>query len=126
MTHKDWNSINYISVCIVSLLSFIGAILNTKRHCNTNKEKCNSYKKTKLFFVVVSHIVFDAVSVGSISLIVYLGLVGYGLNEFLSVAIAGFLAKEGNTAIYQFKLLVADKFNSSALMEELKKEKEAK
>ncbi len=126
MPHKDWNHIDHISVLIVALLSFIGAILNTKRHCKTNKDKCNSYKKTKLFFVVASHIIFDAVSVGAISLIVYLGLVGYGLNEFLSVAIAGFLAKEGNTAIYQFKLLVADKFNSSALMEELKKEKEAK
>ena len=126
MTNKDWNNINHISVYIVAILSFIGAILNTKRYCKTNKDKCNSYKKIKLFFVVTSHIIFDAISVGAISLIVYIGLVGYGLNEFLSVAIAGFLAKEGNTAIYQFKLLIADKFNSSALMEELKKEKEIK
>ena len=123
MPNKDWNNINHISVYIVSLLSFIGAVLNTKRHCNTNKDKCNSYKKIKLFFVVTSHIIFDAISVGAISLIVYIGLVGYGFNEFLSVAIAGFLAKEGNTAIYQFKLFLADKFNSSALMEELKKER---
>ena len=126
MVSKDWNHINYISVGIVALLAFLGAILNTKRYCKTNKEKCDNYKKTKLFFTVVSHVVFDALSVGTISLIVYIGLVGYGLNEFLSVAIAGFLAKEGNTAIYQFKLFLADKFNSTALMEEIKKERDVK
>ncbi len=124
MPNKDWNHINYISVYIIAILSFIGAVLNTKRYCNTNKDKCNSYKKIKLFFVVASHIIFDAISVGAISLIAYIGLVGYGLNEFLAVAIAGFLAKEGNTAIYQFKLFLADKLNSQALRDELEKEEE--
>ena len=126
MPHKDWNSINYFSVMLVAVLSFIGAVFNTKRYCVINKDKCEKHSKKKLFFVVVSHIIFDAISVGSISLIVYIGLVGYGLNELLSVAIAGFLAKEGNVALYQFKIFVADKFGSDELLNELKKEKEAK
>lgn len=124
--NKDWNSINYISVIIVSLLSVLGGILNTKKHCVINDEKCKSYGFLKLSVVVISHIIFDAISIGSISLIVYLGLVGYGINDLLSVAIAGFLASEGNKAIYQFKLVLAEKLNSQALMEELKKDKEHK
>ncbi len=126
MPHKDWNSINYFSVILVTVLSFIGAVFNTKRYCVINKEKCEKHSKKKLFFVVVSHIIFDAISVGSISLIVYIGLVGYGLNELLAVAISGFLAKEGNVALYQFKIFVADKFGSDELLNELKKEKGAK
>ena len=126
MINKDWHSINYFSVILVTVLSFIGAGFNTKRYCVINKDKCGKHSKKKLFFVIVSHIVFDAISVGSISLIVYIGLVGYGLNELLSVAIAGFLAKEGNVALYQFKIFVADKFGSDELLNELKKEKEAK
>ena len=123
--HKDWNHLDHFSVLIIVILSFLGAMFNTKRFCKTNT-KCKEYKKTKLFLTALSHIVFDFVSIGTISLIVYIGLVGYGFNELLSVAIAGFLAKEGNTALYQIKLVIADKLGSSALIDELKKEKEVK
>jgi len=126
MPHKDWGNVNHISVIIVSFLSFLGAVFNVKRYCLINKEKCDKYSKSRLIFLIISHIVFDAVSVGTISLIVYIGMVGYGFNEFLSVAVAGFLGAEGNSAIYQFKLLVAEKLGANTLLQELQKEKEAK
>ena len=124
--HKDWNDVNYFSVFIIITLSFLGAMFNTKRYCKINKDKCKEYKKTKLFLTTLGHLIFDFISIGTISLIVYIGLVGYGFNELLAVAIAGFLAKEGNVALYQFKIFVADKFGSDELLNELKKEKEAK
>ena len=123
--HKDWNHLDHFSVLIIIILSFLGAMFNTKRFCKTNA-KCKEYKKRKVFLIALGHILFDFISIGTISLIVYVGLVGYGLNELLAVAIAGFLAKEGNTALYQIKLVIADKLGSSALMEELKEEKESK
>jgi len=123
--HKDWNHLNHFSVLVIIVLSFLGAMFNTKRFCKTN-DKCKEYKKIKVFLTTLGHILFDFISIGTISLIVYIGLVGYGLDELLSVAIAGFLAKEGNTALYQIKLVIADKLGSSALMDELKEEKEGK
>ncbi len=126
MINKDWSNINYFSVILVAVLSFIGAAFNTKRYCVINKDKCGKHSKKKLFFVVISHIVFDAISVGSISLIVYIGMIGYGFNELISVAVAGFLGAEGNSAIYQFKIFIADKLGSDELLNELKKTKEKK
>lgn len=124
--YKDWNNVNYISVIIITIVSFFGAIFNTKRYCKINRDKCDEIKKIKKYYLISSHIVFDFISIGIISLIVYIGLIGYGVNELLSVAIASFLAKEGNIALYQFKIFLADKLGSDALIEELKKEKENK
>jgi len=126
MPHKNWNDLNTISVFIVSFLSFLGSVFNVKRYCAINREKCKKQTKKRLFITIVSHVVFDAISVGTISLIVYVGMIGYGFNDLLSVAVAGFLGAEGNTAIYQIKLVIAEKIGANALMEELKKEKEIK
>ena len=126
MPHKDLHDLNYLSVTFITILSFLGAILNTKRKLKVNKEKFENYDKLKLLTFIISNVLFDALSVGSISIITYIGLIGYGMNEYIAVAIAGFLAKEGTTAIYQLKLVVAEKLHSEALMEELKQEKENK
>ena len=126
MINKSWNSINHLSVAIVIFLAFLGAFLNSKRYCAVNSDKHKQYSKTKRILRILSQILFDAISVGTISLIVYIGLIGYGVNEFLAVSIAGFLAKEGNSAIYHFKLFVAEKLGANSLVEELQKEKEMK
>ena len=126
MPHKDLHDLNYLSVTFITILSFLGAILNTKRKLKINKEKFKNYDKLKLLTFIISNVLFDALSVGSISIITYIGLIGYGMNEYIAVAIAGFLAKEGTTAIYQLKLVIAEKLHSEALMEELKQEKENK
>ena len=126
MPHKDLHNLNYLSVTFITILSFLGAILNTKRKLKINKEKFKNYDKLKLLTFIISNVLFDALSVGSISIITYIGLIGYGMNEYIAVAIAGFLAKEGTTAIYQLKLVIAEKLHSEALMEELKQEKENK
>ena len=124
MPHKNLNDLNFISIAFISFLSFLGSVLNTRRKYKINSEKYKKYSKTKLFFFFVSNIIFDALSVGSISIVVYIGLIGYGFNEYVSVAISGFLASEGSAAIYQLKLVIAEKIHSDALLEELKKEKE--
>ena len=124
MINKDWSDINYISVFIISILAFLGAILDTQRYCKTNVDICNKNTKAKKIIKVILHILFDFISIGAISLVVYVGMIGYGINELLSVAIAGFLATEGNKALYQFKLLIADKLNSQELKDALKKERD--
>ena len=124
MINKDWNDINYLSVFIISILAFLGAVLDTKRYCKTHTNICEESTKTQNFIKIILHILFDFVSIGAISLVVYIGMIGYGINELLSVAIAGFLATEGNKALYELKLLIADKLNSQALKDELKKQKD--
>ena len=123
MINKDWNDVNYISVFIISILAFLGAALDTKRYCKTHTNICEESTKIQNFIKLTLHILFDFISIGAISLIVYIGMIGYGINELLSVAVAGFLATEGNKALYELKLLIADKLNSQALKDELEKEK---
>lgn len=121
--HRNWGNLNHFSVFVIVVLSFIGAMFNTKRYCKTNPD-IHKKTKAKTLMIIIGHLLFDFVSIGSISLIVYLGLIGYGINDLLAVAISGFLAKEGNTALYQLKIVIADKIGSEALMHELKKDKE--
>lgn len=124
MINKNWNDINYLSISVIALLAFVGSILHTRKYCRLNKEKCDNYSMLSKTFHVTFHILLDSITVGALSTIVYIGLIGYGFNELLSVAIAGFLATEGNNAIYEAKLIVADKLNSQLLKEHLKEEKE--
>ena len=126
MINKNWNDINYLSVIVIVILSFLGAVFNTKRYCKINKDKCEKYSNVERVTNVLEHIIFDFTSISAIALIVYIGMIGYGFNELLSVAVAGFLAKEGNIALYQLKLIIADKLNSQSLKEELEREKENK
>ena len=126
MINKNWNDVNYISVFIISILAFLGAALDTKRYCKTYPNICEKNTKTQKVIEIIIHTLFDFISISAISLIVYIGMIGYGFNELLSVAVAGFLATEGNKALYQLKLLVADRLNSQALKEELEQEKEGK
>ena len=126
MINKNWNDVNYISVFIISLLAFLGSMLSIKRYCKTNTEVCEKKSSLPKIIKVTLHILFDFISISAISLIVYIGMIGYGFNELLSVAVAGFLATEGNKALYELKLLIADKLNSQALKDELEQEKDIK
>ena len=124
MINKNWNDVNYISVIFIIVLSIIGSISNVKKFCRTNKDKCGEYSKAAKIWNITLHLLIDSIMIGSLSVIVYLGLIGYGFNELFSVAVSGFLAKEGNTALYEIKLVIADKLNSESLKEKLKKEEE--
>jgi len=114
MPHKDWNHLNLISLVIVTFFGFWGGFLNFLRRTKTHPE-FNWKQKIFHFFV-------DAVSVSSITIIAYLGLVGYGLNELLSVAISGFIGHQGTRAIYVMEIFLAEKFGGDETVNVIKEE----
>jgi len=114
MPHKNWNDLNTISLFIVTFFGFWGGFLNYLRRTKTHPEFT---WKQKAF-----HLVVDAVSVSSITVIVYLGLIGYGLNELLSVAISGFIGHQGTRAIYVMEIFLAEKFGGDETVNVIKEE----
>ena len=118
MPHKDWNNINILSLIIVTFFGAWGGFLNYLRRTKTHPEYT---WKQKLF-----HFTIDTVSVGSISVITYLGLIGYGVNELLSVAISGIIGHQGTRAIYIMEIFLAEKFGGSETVQVIKEEHQTK
>jgi len=112
MPHKNLNDLNVISLIVVIFFGFWGGFLNYLRRTKTHP---NYTWKQKTF-----HFMVDAVSVSSITVIVYLGLIGYGLNELLSVAISGFIGHQGTRAIYVMEIFLAEKFGGDETVNVIK------
>jgi len=115
MSYKSFNDIPLITQIIVFFTGLWGAILNFIKREELHKDM-PAYKKIEFFLI-------DLISSGGIATITFLGCVGYGLNELIAVAISGMMAHQGTRAMYIFELVLAEKLNSKALKEELKKRK---
>ena len=90
MPHSSFNDMNVGASIIALIFGIWGAILNfTKR----NIRGVSFVKKLSLFFIDM------LINVG-ITILIYIGLIGYGFNDLLSVSIAGFLGHQGNGANY--------------------------
>ncbi|MDQ7043995.1 MAG: hypothetical protein Q9M34_10770, partial [Sulfurimonas sp.] len=72
-------------------------------------------KKTAIFFMDMT------VNVG-ITMLVYVGCVGYGFNDLMSVAIAGFMGHQGTRSIYIVELIIIEKLGAKSTFENIKKE----
>ena len=101
-----------------SLIAFIagiwGAILSFARRDN----KTHSFCKKCLFFF------FDMIVNTGLTMLIYIGCIGYGFNDLMSVAIAGFLGHQGTRSLYLMELIIAEKLGAKATFEEIKKERE--
>ncbi len=115
MPHKNLNDLNFLALIIVSLFGLIGGILNYIRRLKTHPEYTTT-KKIVMFFV-------DAFTVSSLTLIVFIGLQGYGLNELMSVAIAGFIGHQGTRAIYLLEIIALEKLGSKEALNIVKEER---
>jgi len=112
MPHKNLNDLNVISLLLVIFFGVWGGFLNYLRRTQTHP---NYTWGQKIF-----HFFVDAVSVSSITVIVYLGLVGYGINDLISVAISGFIGHQGTRAIYTMEIFLAEKFGGSETVNAIK------
>ena len=114
MPHRNLNDLNLLSLIIVSFFGFWGGFLNYIRRTKTHPEFTIKQK--------VFHFIVDAISVSSFTLITYLGLAGYGFNDLLSVAIAGFVGHQGTRAIYLAEIFLAEKFGGQETIQAIKEE----
>ena len=65
-----------------------------------------------------------AVNMG-ITMLVYIGAIGYGFNELLAVALAGFLGHQGTRSFYLLELIIAEKLGAKKTFDEIKGDKDA-
>ena len=114
MTDKNLNDLNILSLIVVSFFGLLGGFLNYLRRLKTHPEF--KTKQKILYFIV------DAISTSSFSVITYLGLVGYGINDVFAVAVAGFIGHQGTRAIYLLEIFVAEKFAGEETINAIKEE----
>ena len=112
MINKDWDNLNNLSLILVGFFGFWGGFLNYLRR---SKAYPNISFKQRCFNFIV-----DAVSTSSFSIITYLGLIGYGVNDLFAVAVAGFIGHQGTRAIYVMEIFLAEKFGGSETIQAIK------
>jgi len=114
MPHNSFQDMDLTASTIAFIAGIWGAVLNfikrdTTRHSVVRK--------------ILTFIMDMLINVG-ITMLIYIGCVGYGFNELLSVAVAGFLGHQGTRSFYIMELIIAEKVGAKSTFEEIKKSKE--
>ena len=113
---SSFNDLNTTSTLIAFTAGAWGAMLNFLKR---DTKKISIVKKISFFMMDMF------VSMG-FTLLAYLGLVGYGLNDLTAVAMSGFIGHLGTRSTYLVELMIAEKLGAKATFEEIKRFNEAK
>ena len=111
MVNKNLTDVNIAALLIVVLFGLWGGFLNFVRYTSHHKY-LTTLQKIIIFII-------DIISNISISIIIFLALTGYGINEVLSVAIAGFIGHAGANGILLIQLLLTKHFNDTKSITEV-------
>jgi len=114
MPDKHLSDVDNISLIFTTIIGTWGSILSFL------KRERSGYS----FLKAVSMFLTDMFTNIGFTILTYLGLIGYGVNELLAVSIAGFIGHQGTRAIYLAELAIADKIGSKSALEAIKKENE--
>jgi len=113
MPHSNFNDMNIVATIVAGLAGIWGAVISFMRRDIKN---FSLFRKVSLFFMDLF------VNVG-LTLLVYLGLIGYGINDLLAVAISGFIGHQGTRSFYLIELIITEKLGAKATFEEIKSHK---
>ena len=111
MPHNNFNDMDIVATLIATAAGLWGAIISFSRR---DVKDFKIAKKITLFFMDMF------VNIG-LTLLVYLGLIGYGINELLAVAISGFIGHQGTRSFYLAELIITEKLGAKATFDEVKK-----
>ena len=114
MPHNSFNDMDIVATLIATLAGLWGAVISFSRR---DVKDFKIIKKVSLFFMDMF------VNIG-LTLLVYLGLIGYGINELLAVAVSGFVGHQGTRSFYLIELIITEKLGAKATFNEVKKNKE--
>ena len=112
MPTSNFSDMNSTASAIAFVAGMWGAILNFLKR---DISKIGIVRKIGLFFMDTT------VSMG-ITMLVYIGALGYGMNELVSVAVAGALGHQGTRAFYIMELILAEKSGAKQTYKALKDE----
>jgi hypothetical protein len=93
------------------LFGITGAVMNYNDRLAT-RSNFSLKRRIATFFI-------DLFSSMGIAVMVFLGSVGLGFNELVSVALSGFMSYQGTRGIYLIELVIFDKLGSKELIEEV-------
>ena len=111
MPFNHFQDMDNTASIIAAVAGVWGAILNFARRDN----KTHSFFRKLMFFM------FDmTVNVG-ITMLIYVGCVGYGFNDLVSVAVAGFLGHQGTRSLYLMELIITEKLGAQKTFDEIRK-----
>lgn len=114
MPYNNFNDINIFSTIIALIAGAWGAFLSFLKR----DHKDRSFKSKFGFFI------FDMIVNIGLTMLSYIGLIGYGINDLLAVAIAGFVGHLGTRSFYLAELIIAEKLGAKYTFKEIIKEKE--
>jgi len=115
MPHKNnLHDLSSLSIVIVLFFGFWGAYLNYIRRILTNK---NLTKTQKIIYFSI-----DFTSSTGFAVLTYIALQGWGVNELLSVAAAGFVSHQGTRAVYLGQIIFAEKLGLDKTVDIIKEE----
>jgi len=113
MPYNNFNDINILSTLIAFAAGAWGAILSFLKR---DIKSFGILKNISFFFMDMF------VNIG-LTMLVYLGLIGYGINDLLAVAVSGFIGHQGTRSFYLIELIIVEKIGAKATFEEIKKSK---
>ena len=116
MPHSSFTDMDKFATIMALLAGTWGAILSFVRR---DKNNMTLTKKILFFFADMF------VNIG-LTMLTYIGLIGYGFNDLLAVAISGFIGHQGVRSVYLVELIIVEKLGAKATFEEIKKNKEKK
>ncbi len=112
MPHNNFNDMNLVSTLIAGVAGIWGAIISFTRR---DTKSFSMVRKISIFFMDMF------VNVG-LTLLVYLGLIGYGVNELLAVAVSGFMGHQGTRSFYLIELIITEKLGAKRTYDSIKEE----
>ena len=112
MPHNNFNDIDLFSTLIAALAGIWGAVISFYRR---DVRKFKIGRKIAMFFMDM------IVNVG-LTLLVFLGLVGYGINDLLAVAVGGFVGHQGTRSFYLIELIITEKLGAKSTHNDIKEE----
>ncbi len=114
MPHNNFSDMDLLSTLIATLAGVWGAIISFSRR---DIKEFKMLKKITLFFMDMF------VNIG-LTLLVYLGMVGYGINDLLAVAVSGFMGHQGTRSFYLVELIITEKLGAKKTYDTIKAEEE--
>ncbi len=111
---KHMGDINTLATIIALTAGVWGAILN---YSQRDTKEHSVLKKISMLFM-------DMIINVGITMLVYLGLVGYGVDELIAVAVSGFVGHQGTRSFYLIELLIAEKLGAKKTYEMLQAERD--
>jgi len=113
MPHNNFSDMNLAATMIAFVAGVWGALVSFIKR---DLDDFTLAKKIPLFFMDMF------VNVG-LTMLAYSGLIGYGINELLAVAISGFMGHQGTRSFYLIELLIAEKIGAKETFNEVRKNK---